>query len=594
MSMRRNSFTRWSPNTSNQLAHGPLYYDVLDHFMEAEQASRARSELIKSTLMSQLRPARTIGDAKLQDMFRVLNMNDRNIPMARGDKITFLSHEIRKSDNFQCSHPEFSIFLSRFEEKIRNNISDIQSLILSDKTSVQIAVYPGDGKSGYPQHCDLSAACSQEFPKLGKDDHRIVTAVYYFTPSDWSEDHDGGHLHLSFDNHHYSVVPFFNRLVLFRSDKVLHEVLPSMSRDRIAMTMWFYGRPRQDSAQIETLRASIYAPPMSQIIFETESSPRPLTIGINPDTSSTIFVSIASYRDSETIPTIQSLLKNALNSSRIRIGLVWQYDAEDEPALPISSDSRIRCLSLEAKDARGPCYARRLAQLLYCDEDFVLQIDSHMRFRPNWDAYLIEHLPSGKSMFTTYPVGYKLPNQIPDETRPTLLVPWKFDSLGMLRQRGHLLQDISSGPIPTRLYAAGFNFAPGFSISDCPYPTYRVFFGEEVYRAIQFHEQGYELWSPSETVAYHLWSRSHRPVFQADDTHDDRNKMQKFFDENVSESIWNRMGVDWKNKKIRQNSSSNSQIQPNRFVEWVDGDVGLTLSAMEETPKAIILSFLGL
>jgi hypothetical protein len=67
-----------------------------------------------------------------------------------------------------------------------------------------------------------------------------------------------------------------------------------------------------------------------------------------------------------------------------------------------------------------------------------------MRFRHNGDEYLIQQCQHiiqqtghDKVMLTTYPLGYSLPNNIPkQETRGTYLVPWKFDSPGMLRQRG--------------------------------------------------------------------------------------------------------------------------------------------------------------
>jgi hypothetical protein len=99
---------------------------------------------------------------------------------------------------------------------------------------------------------------------------------------------------------------------------------------------------------------------------------------------------------------------------------------------------RVRYLHISSTDAKGPCWARSRAQGLYDGEDYVLQIDSHMRFRPHWDAYLIETLhscPSDKPVLTAYPVGYDLPERVPDECRPTHLCPVKFgEDDGLLRQ----------------------------------------------------------------------------------------------------------------------------------------------------------------
>lgn len=43
---------------------------------------------------------------------------------------------------------------------------------------------------------------------------------------------------------------------------------------------------------------------------------------------------------------------------------------------------RLRSLVMPAEDAAGPSWARRVAQSLWKGEKYVLQIDSHTRFRP--------------------------------------------------------------------------------------------------------------------------------------------------------------------------------------------------------------------
>jgi hypothetical protein len=120
-----------------------------------------------------------------------------------------------------------------------------------------------------------------------------------------------------------------------------------------------------------------------------------------------------------------------------------------------------------------------------------------MRFRTNWDDYLIQQIEeieqsgehNNKIMLTTYPIGYTLPNNIPkEELCGTYLVPWKFDNEGMLRQKGRLLSDSSvKSDDPKRfrhyLYAGGFNFAPACVLNDVPYDTMglpHLFFGEEM------------------------------------------------------------------------------------------------------------------
>ena len=75
------------------------------------------------------------------------------------------------------------------------------------------------------------------------------------------------------------------------------------------------------------------------------------------------------------------------------------------------------------------------------------QIDSHMRFRYGWDTYSTSLLRalrssgrSAKPILTTYPLGYTLPDNVPKDTRPTLLLPARFDGDGVLRQEGKVVK----------------------------------------------------------------------------------------------------------------------------------------------------------
>jgi [Skp1-protein]-hydroxyproline N-acetylglucosaminyltransferase len=167
----------------------------------------------------------------------------------------------------------------------------------------------------------------------------------------------------------------------------------------------------------------------------------------------------------------------------------------------------------------------------------VLQIDSHMRFRPRWDVYLIsqwkkcgepastvspetnsEHVCHRRVVLTTYPPNYDAPHGPgPDsETRATLLVPWKFGPDNMLRQKSRLLSGYTSNTqtqkndnIPCLLFAGGFNFFHSSLLEDCPYDKlHGLFFGEEISMAVRLFTHGYNLFSPPQTVAYHQWNRN--------------------------------------------------------------------------------------
>lgn len=203
-----------------------------------------------------------------------------------------------------------------------------------------------------------------------------------------------------------------------------------------------------------------------------------------------IFVSIVSYRDPECPHTLLDLFQTAKHPDRVRVGLVLQQAAEDEQddafaasPLPEQWAKHVRAVSPHAHAAAGRWKKLMAAvlgtvrewsgahadtrlqrgrwavlgealgaglvnlslawvqvsggcclssagcfvwQALWCGEEYFLQLDSHMRFRRNWDAYLIETLsacPSAMPVLTTYPIGYHLPNIRPREERPTVLCP---------------------------------------------------------------------------------------------------------------------------------------------------------------------------
>lgn len=275
--------------------------------------------------------------------------------------------------------------------------------------------------------------------------------------------------------------------------------------------------------------------------------------------TATIFVSIVSYRDSELPRTVQSLLRTALRRDRIFLGVVNQLSCEDaacqlsaadvsdccflDPAAAAAAeesffDRHVRTLTLPHTEARGPVYARSLAAGLHRGERFVLQVDSHMRFRPHWDAYLIDTLEAARAgegcprpVLTTYPQGYQLPDLVPCDTRPTLLVhtvpaanissfvtdgvapirltvcigdcllcaqmPSHFDEEGFLRQDGKILEPVPgecSAPLQalrylrSPLWAAGFSFSDASLLSEVPASPFlpHLFFGEEQSMAARY------------------------------------------------------------------------------------------------------------
>jgi SM-20-related protein len=94
-------------------------------------------------------------------------------------------------------------------------------------TEVQLALYPGGGER-YAAHRDAFAAGGR----------RRATAIYYLNAA-WRPG-DGGELRAHTPAGTLTVEPLLDRLVLYLSERVEHEVLP-VHAPRWAVTAWFLG-----------------------------------------------------------------------------------------------------------------------------------------------------------------------------------------------------------------------------------------------------------------------------------------------------------------------------------------------------------------
>ena len=127
---------------------------------------------------------------------------------------------------------------------------------LSVPDQVQLSMYKKDGGGFYTAHRDGVSNSFQElgllqWMKLACYRARVVTAILYLNESTppWEQAANGGMLRLYIGANSkddigttavsvHDIAPVGGRLVLFDSQKVLHEVLAT-NRDRYAITVWF-------------------------------------------------------------------------------------------------------------------------------------------------------------------------------------------------------------------------------------------------------------------------------------------------------------------------------------------------------------------
>ncbi|CAM9466861.1 unnamed protein product, partial [Hapterophycus canaliculatus] len=125
----------------------------------------------------------------------------------------------------------------------------------------------------------------------------------------------------------------------------------------------------------------------------------------------TLWTGIASYRDPQCGLTLFNLFSKATFPERVTAGVVQQNLEGDEECLSTYCElmdekvgrgpsrtadasalpkllttgekdcpfrDNIRVLALDARDAQGPCWGRHYQSYLLADEEFCMQVDSHM------------------------------------------------------------------------------------------------------------------------------------------------------------------------------------------------------------------------
>lgn len=203
---------------------------------------------------------------------------------------------------------------------------------------------------------------------------------------------------------------------------------------------------------------------------------------------------------------------------RLRFGICWQDDADQAiDLLRFRSDSRFRFIDRTVAESQGGPWARNLAQSLWRGEAYTLQVDSHMKFEPDWDARLVEMLEA-------------LPAQKPIITMNAPL--FHYDDAGVLQRSTEMgvpttaVGDWTEGggwapwfvfgkpnrkqPGRTRFVNGNFAFTRGQWNVEVPQDPDHYYWGEEFSITVRSFTWGYDFFLPSEVVAWHMLHR-HAP-----------------------------------------------------------------------------------
>jgi hypothetical protein len=229
-----------------------------------------------------------------------------------------------------------------------------------------------------------------------------------------------------------------------------------------------------------------------------------------------IFVSIASYRDPELIPTIKDCLHKAKYPNDLRFGVCWQHGENED--FPFLNHDQFRTISIPWEKSQGCCWARSQIQSLYNGEDFFLQLDSHHRFVQDWDQVIIDMLEqtgSQKPLLTAYVPAYTIDIDTGIETREEGVWQMNFSEFskdGIPLFIPGYVTDVSklNRPFRSRYLSGHFLFSEGKFIEECPYDPGLYFHGEEISMAVRAFTHGYDLYHPNKPSIFHMYIRDGR------------------------------------------------------------------------------------
>jgi len=280
----------------------------------------------------------------------------------------------------------------------------------------------------------------------------------------------------------------------------------------------------------------------------------------------TIFVQIASYRDPELVPTIQSCIDNATNPQCLRFCVVNQGHDQDEFYSHLDkfrSDHRFRVIDILHTQSQGVCWARALCQSHYNNEDYTMQIDSHMRFAQGWDDYFIQCLAqSGTSrpLLSAYVASYEVTQSSTQfEPHPGYqMVPSRITEDGSVHCVGHGFPHMPdhepNRPVPARFVSGHFYFTLGQHCVECVYDPDFYFDGEETHLTVNSYTRGYDLFHPYQNYVWHNY-RTYPRTLHWDD-HDNTTKSSQ--------------GLTWWQRDIR----SKARLRKYLGIEQNNEDLG--------------------
>lgn len=270
------------------------------------------------------------------------------------------------------------------------------------------------------------------------------------------------------------------------------------------------------------------------------------------DISSRIFINIPSYKDPEIWLTIDNFIKNARNPERVFFGVTLQSEDIKRDYKILRNYTNVSMDIVEPGSIIGCQPARKNSHQFYKNEEYYLNMDSHMRSIKNWDSEIIKEYELNKSeygisVFTGYAPPYELEDGvdiIPDhiDSNPTFYMSDpNVESFYAKLVPQFTPQYSNPGKNVLSPYVSGhFFFTERHVIEKVPFMSEITFTEEEPLMALRFFTAGFNLVTPKKVFVYHRYGRNGRRLFWEDfpdKFYPEHNNSRNFFEEVVTKNI---------------------------------------------------------
>lgn len=258
-----------------------------------------------------------------------------------------------------------------------------------------------------------------------------------------------------------------------------------------------------------------------------------------------IYLSVVSFREEFCVETLKEAFNKAKHPENLFVGLVQQNCEEEKcrrgneigpdpdcynlfcsstTGKKYCNNGQIRLLRMKETESLGPYMARYFASKLWIGEQWYMQIDSHMSFLQNWDAFsiqMLEKAPSDKPVISHLPP----PNTSNLEEKMEVAAPRLCGPIfatsdiegQIVRLEGSYNYDRVKIDTPrfAPFVAAGYLIAHSDMLRDVPFDPFLpyLFLGEEILLSARLWTSGYDTFSPTISLVGHRYERNQQPKF---------------------------------------------------------------------------------